>query len=409
MDTRIDMPPVSSHERKGIRLSSYFFALYLLLLPISTALAGIIGKTSLLNYIVAIYFTLAFFETLILRVLRMKKSLRFIYYYYLYTLASLLWGISSPSTWMLTTFLTSVLVFSIASVSCYSDKEKRLFLRAIYLSAFVAIAAAIWTILYHRSYRLYVTITSTMDPNDFGCGLGIITSLYLLTAMETRRKISSILVLVCVAVMIVLTGSRGALLMFIGILAVYFFLFMRGSKITNYMLVILALLFFLIMFSDSLPTYLQDRLQLSSVIQDGGAGRMAIWKAALIKYSQSNFFRMLFGYGYGGFRQSVRYYSGRMNTFYQAHSMYVNELIEGGFVGMTLLLSAFFQAFCYAWREKNYLGYLSLLGFLIEGITLDSQNYRIFGVAFTAAVIFHERDVQKSVRRPRYFDSRTYL
>ena len=72
--------------------------------------------------------------------------------------------------------------------------------------------------------------------------------------------------------------------------------------------------------------------------------------------------------------------------------MYVNALIEGGVTGLLLLLAAFLQIFIYSLKNKNLWGTLAVIGFAVEGISLDAQVFRIFAWVFIVAAIYKGGD-----------------
>ena len=139
-------------------------------------------------------------------------------------------------------------------------------------------------------------------------------------------------------------------------------------------------------------TLLIDRIDPRTLAEDSGAGRLEIWMAAFNTFLKAGPLRKIFGFGHGGFRAAVNFIAPGYVNPYSSHNMYVNALIEGGVVGLILLLLAFLQIFIFAVKRKNLWGALAVIGFALEGISLDAQIYQVFPWAFIVAALFKGGD-----------------
>lgn len=373
-------------DRNRVKLSSYILALFILLLPISTALSGIIGNISLLNYIALIYFACSAFEIISSGYMRIKKAYWAIYAYMAYALLSCLWNSVFSFTFYFTTFAISFVLLLFSTCRTYSQKEVELLRKAFLLSSIVVIGATLLNINNTYAGRIIIRIKSTMDPNDFGCGTCIIFAA-LLVQFSKKRSFLPAITLIGIFVSVIFTGSRGALLMCITELIIWVALYRKRGRWKTVLLGVLVV-FAIYLFATSLSDELLSRFSIIRVLRSGGTGRTKIWIAGIRKYINSDVIHMVFGYGHGSFPKTVNYYGGNRTYPYEAHNMFINAIIEGGLVGTAFLITAVIQCLKTAYANKNFLGVIALLGFVVTGLTLDVQSYRVFPIAFFTAVFF---------------------
>lgn len=370
-----------------IKKSTYFLSIFIILLPVSTALSGLVGSISFENYVAIAYLLFSIIEICIGRYIRFEKSCWAIYIYMAYSLLTCLWNKWFSFNYYYTTFLISFAILVCATCQKYTYRELDCILKSFSLSTIVVIIVTLININHTYAGRIVIRITSTMDPNDFGCGTCIIFAL-LLVKFSGGNKLLSAMGSLGILVSIVLTGSRGALLMCVTEVITWIIIFGKSGKLKNVVLVffIFVAVYF---FSFNLSTELLTRFSFSDVLASGGTGRMGIWRAAIVKYIHSDFFHTIFGYGHGAFPQAVNYYGGLRTYPYEAHNMYVNAIIEGGLIGFFLLLLSLKQSIKQSIKNRNYVGLIGLIGFMTTGLSLDTQSYRIFPMAFYVAMVFN--------------------
>lgn len=380
---------LSNHKASNsgrVKLSSYILVVFIVLLPISTALSGLLGNISFLNYVALAYILASAFEIIYKRYIWIRKQYWAIYAYMGYALLSCFWSSVFSFNFYFTTFAISFALLLISTCRTYSTKEAELLRNAFLLSSIVVIGVTLLNFNNTYAGRIVIRITSTMDPNDFGCGTCIIFAA-LLVQISKKRSIPATIALIGVLLSVVLTGSRGAILMCITELIVWVALYKKRGKWKTALLGILVLLA-MYLFVLSLPNELLTRFSISQVLTSGGTGRDKIWIAAIKKYIGSDPFHQLFGYGHGSFPKTVNYHGGSRTYPYEAHNMFINAIIEGGLIGAAFLIIGIIQCAKTAYANKNYMGVIALLGFAITGLTLDVQSYRIFPMAFFTAVFF---------------------
>lgn len=371
------------------RIHVSIFMLYLTLLPISTALSGIIGSVSIVNYVAIAYVMIAVFVSKVRFRLKVDNSALFLYFAYISF--SLFWNNNLSFNWYVSTTLLSAITAIVALSDDYSEAEtaelKRGVIGSFILSVFVTLINADSI----KRIRLNISLTSEMDINDFACGLVVIIALLMsLLYKDKKFNVKAFLALaVCVAI-IVFSGSRGAMLM-AGIMLVAWVVMEAVNKKYLPVIVLAALGLMLLAFYKFLPEFIQGRLDLRNLIKDGGSGRSDIWRAAFNKFNESNIVRKFYGYGYGAFRSAVNYIAPGHDRAYEAHNIFIDMLIEGGLVGLTLMSFAFAKTFLSAYENKNYCGALAVVGLAVAGISLDMQVTRVFAAVFVIATVLNRQ------------------
>ena len=378
-------PMTRAQTRASIAPSTWTLALFLLLLPVGTALSGIIGNISLLNYVALAYLCLAAAEVFQRKVFVINKGEWAIFAYMGYSLVTSLWNRELHFNYYFTTFALSFLMLLFTTGRRYSGKELDMLRRAILLSTFVVLGATLLNVGNTYAGRIVIELSSVMDPNDFGCGTCILFAA-LLMEYSRSRKLLPVLGLVGVLGAILLTGSRGALLMSVAELFLWLLLVHKNGRGRG-ILLFLLLLAALFLMEHRLSAELLSRFSWGSILTSGGSGRTKIWKASLARYFSGKPLPMLFGYGHGSFAQTVNYIGANRDYAYESHNVFINALIEGGLLGFTLLVLSFVQCFRTARRNGNDLGVFALAGFLVAGMTLDVQSYRLFPIAFFVAMV----------------------
>ena len=371
-----------------MRIQQFAFLVYILLLPVSAGLQGIIGSISLLNYPSVLMIGAGLVQIAAAGHFRFRNDTLAIHLYFIYTLLSCLWFPSFRIDYYFTTFALSAGTLIVTTQYPFTPHERDQVRKAVSASALVVFLA---TLLNYESvihFRLIIVLSSYIDPNDFACGLCVILGFFLEDITRNHRK-GSYFAVMGLLFIVLLSGSRGAMIMAVGELGWWLFSNAKSKWARRTIAVLSVVLILLLILSEIyLPEFLRERMDLSSLLRDGGAGRMSIWKAALEKYADAPVLNKLFGYGHGSFRAAVNYIAPGHEDPYEAHNMFINALIEGGLTGLLLLLAGFIQTFALARRRGNLWGQLALIGFMIEGLSLDAQSFRIFGFVFAIAIVF---------------------
>ena len=390
---------------RNIRFHIRILILYIVLLPIATALAGIVGDVSLVNYVSLAYVLLTLFANG--GKIRFKRSYKSIYLYFSYFALSMLWCSNISFSWYIATSLMNTAVIFFALSDNFTAYELSCIKRAFLTGFMLFLVAVIYNIDTAIKFRLTITVFSKMDPNDLACGLLIIVSiLFEMISLKQHTRIA-IIALFLAGLAIILSGSRGAMSMFLGVL-IWWVIVANNQRNFATVLLLIAGAIFLMTIYDYLPSYLQGRMNIGAVVEDGGSGRIKIWENALRVFANSNPIRILIGYGYSSFETAVNYIAEGHSGAYQSHNIFINALIEGGIVGLVLIVNMLIRSYKIAKARNNIAGMLSIVGLSIAGCTLDMQAYRIFAMVFIVAVLF-EGNISYDNKQRNSFDYHSSL
>ena len=124
-----------------------------------------------------------------------------------------------------------------------------------------------------------------------------------------------------------------------------------------------------------LPEKILKRFSVEYTQNDGGAGRIYIWRAGLEKFKNNNIAREFFGTGFGTYRYVVTEYSK------VAHNVYIQILVEQGIVGAFIFLCFIIKTVLDAIKQKKYVELAAISGLLIGAIAIDINITRTFWIA----------------------------
>lgn len=381
----------SLNEKSSVRISTIVLTLYIMFLPVSTALSGFITSVSIQSLVAVTFIGISALEILFSKELDFNRNLTPVYVYFLFMLMTLLWNRFFALDWYVLQYSVTFLIIICVSVRKYSDAELKFIKIGLYCSIIVAIISSLFFSFFNGG-RMYILISSLMDPNDFACGLAIAFALCITGLLKGKQIVPNGIFLVTILGIVYFTGSRGGLLTMLCIIFVWV-LSLKGR--VKYMILLamcaaVALLLFCAEYGIG-PSML-SRFSISALLSNGGTGRLDIWKAAMRYYVSQDPFHMILGNGLGSFAESVRYVAIGNDYQYVSHNMFVNTLIEGGIVGLSLLISCFVTLYIHAIKNKNLLGVLAVTGFIVSGLSLDVQSYRTFAIAAAMALIWRKND-----------------
>lgn len=176
-----------------------------------------------------------------------------------------------------------------------------------------------------------------MDPNYFGCvvGMGVIQAFLLLMRNGEKQWIVSILLTVTIVVSLitlVLNASRGALLATMLAFA-YYLLTSKSKWYIKFIIVSAGIILGIYMLNNDYFTLLEERLSGGDTT---GSGRTVIWQKKLTAFiDDSNILHWLLGLGNtGGAMLAFGFKRGFHNDF-------VGFLVSYGFVGFVLFVYSF--------------------------------------------------------------------
>ncbi len=206
--------------------------------------------------------------------------------------------------------------------------------------------AGAWTPLAH-GYRF----CGTLDPNSQGllCTMLVIT-LFCCRPSEARHKNMRALAMVMSIVLLILTGSRGAMAALV--VAMLGAAAMRKQWIKASVAVVavgvVSVTLLIGMFGDLSGVLAEIRsagtLQRDMVdAQYIGGARSEVWRACLVQLAD----RPLLGFGYGAFwnpQRELKFQDTVGWTVTQAHCGYLEAALDVGLVGLLMMLAMYFTA-----------------------------------------------------------------
>lgn len=362
-----------------IRLRVYVLGLYLLLLPIDATLGNIIGDISIINYIeffyIALRLTTMYKENMKISTLE-KCKLPVVYF--LYFIFSISWSITNDlNSWYIYSLMGSYAMFLFSAIDNYSIEEYRFLKKSVIYSGIVVIIITFFNIDIFSSNRFVLNVGRYMDPNYFATGFVLITSLLIDNILKKEYKEINMIILVCLMIIIIMTGSRGGLLANLAV--IFSFLIVNKKDGFRKLIVVLSgvLSFGAIFYftREYIPSWVLDRFVVNEMFSGGGSGRVYIWASNILYYKDLSLLRLIFGNGYSVFP----YISMQTMGMYKvAHSIFVQSLLEGGMVGLLITIMLILAAMRNSLKSDNKYMFAALIGVTIGGITLDIHVSRFF-------------------------------
>ncbi|PKM69633.1 MAG: hypothetical protein CVU94_02885 [Firmicutes bacterium HGW-Firmicutes-19] len=245
----------------------------------------------------------------------------------------------------------------------------------LYTSATMGFLALFQSSSYHNiveTRQVLVLYGIDIDPNNLAAlyMIGISIGLYYIIS-EKKRYIRYFVIVAINTYGVALTGSRGGLVTFIGI--VFLFIILASNSIsstrsfiykTSLLLSVLLSIYFILRILLPLPIY--DRL-FDFGNYSGGSGRDLLWKNAWNLFKESPVVGAGWGsyYGYNGFYAAV-------------HQTFLSMLCDVGIIGVLLFFIPIFRNITESLRRKNFFPIIILATGLFPALFLDAINKRFF-------------------------------
>ena len=193
---------------------------------------------------------------------------------------------------------------------------------------------------------------------------------------------------------LLMTGSRGGLLALVAGMSVFLLKANGGIKIRTVLLGAFLVLILSFVLQNYLSAALSSRFTLQSILESGGTGRIEIWKRALNIFSNSNVFRMLFGYGFGAFPDVLSHFSG---WFVASHNDFIGVLLDLGIFGLVLFLLLWRKMISHAYSNGKYTEFGILVAMLVSSMSMEMTIKKMFWLAVYLVfvnVIDNEKEMQ---------------
>ena len=357
----------------GIRPVTYGLALYFFLIATDCFPLGAVG--SLLKIFALIPVGLSLLEIRQMRI-RFDPLIVFQFLFLILAVLSLFYSVDQSSTVavVITLSLNLVLVFSLGSMLSYSETEVNFLFKAmLYGSWLTVVLMLVFSNVSHDGRLTLQLGEGAQDQNYINGYILFAFSYHCKSAFWDRKWKHGILVLL-LFVIVLLTGSRGALLAYITVALVHLFRMVinTGKAVRNLLLLIAIVLVALIAFEavlNQLPADIAQRFSWDFIMETGTTGRIRIWKDLWNHFCDGSMFRMLFGHGYGTtITVSIQ---GKV-----AHNLYLDNLITLGVFGLLLQILTQICVLREMVRQKELVLLGTYVGFLVMCLSLSLTAYK---------------------------------
>ena len=227
---------------------------------------------------------------------------------------------------------------------------------------------------------IYMGIRDMVDPNYLVTNSLLMIVFFLYKFQQTIRNsviyaIVQAIILCAYIGCIVFIGSRGGLLTVCAVMIVYMLLQTRKPLRTFIVLVVIGIIG-VIVFFNAVPSYITERFTLEHILQDGGSGRLTIWSNYLSYYADQMPSFWIFGAGRDV--PPTEIYLVEFGREYYSHNLFIKALMEGGVIGIALLIGSMVYLLRNGIKNKNGLFVAALIAFVVGAMFLDLDNMRIF-------------------------------
>lgn len=312
----------------------------------------------------------------------------------LYALISRLWA-PFPQSNSYVSILINMIVFTILLIQYPVTKREMSFIKfaivivGVILSLIILSGNQMVDINNISGGRVTLTIGGLVaDNNNLAASLcvPIICSFAFAYSKDVTFK-QKILFYFFFAIMVfalLMTGSRGGLLALVAGVSVFLLKANGGIKIRTVLLGAFLVVVLSFVLQNYLSSALSSRFTLQSVIESGGTGRIDIWKRALIIFSSSNVFQMLFGYGFGSFPDVLSRYSG---WYVASHNDFIGVLLDLGILGLVLFLLLWRKMISHCYHGERYTELGILVAMLVSSMSMEMTIKKMFWLAIYLAFV----------------------
>lgn len=373
------------HDRSRIGPVAYGLAFYLLLGALDVLSISAIGSFLKIAALVPL-------GTMLLQVKELRLRFRSLFVlqiaFWLVALISLFYTVSFDRTYLADISLTLnlMLVLILGVMVPYNQKELDLLQKALLWGCWLQILLTLVFADISAAGRLTMRLgNSTQDQNNNNTFFLYAFSYHCYRLLSGKEK-RQIIPLVGMLVLVLFSGSRGALIAF----ALTFFFQIcvffaksehpvRNILVVAVLMVVVGLAFDLIL--EYLPESVSVRFSWEYLEEKGTTGRGKVWAYLLEVFQESGMPRMLFGHGYG-----TTVVVNELNH-HVAHNLYLDNLITLGIVGVGLQIASQGTVLYIFHKHKKYelMGaYVGMMGMCLSlSLTASKPLWNMMLIALT--------------------------
>ena len=378
-------------EREPIRPVVYGIGLYLLVAGMDSFRIGNFG--SVLKIIVLIPLAFAFFDLKSFRI-RFSPALIFQLLFWFLAVLSLFYSLNTNLTLssLKRVTLNLALVFVLGVMEQYNKRELQYMQYAMLACGWFTILLMLLFSDVSAGGRLTLLLGEETQDQNYINGYFLHTfSLHCNQMLQAKKK-KHIIPIVFILSIVLLTGSRGALVAFVLVFFVHICVNFAQTKhkIRNIALVALLIATMFAAFDlilAQMPENVSQRFSWDYISEKGTTGRTRIWVFLLQHFPEESILRMLFGHGYG--TTTVV----NTLTFSVAHNLYLDDLIGLGLVGLILQLATQSAVVYILFKHRQFSLLGAYLGMIGMCMSLSLMAYKpIWNIMLLAlAIDFHEK------------------
>lgn len=361
-------------DKEEIRPVVYGIGLYFLLAGTDSFQIGTIG--SFLKIVALLPLTLALFD---LKKFRIRFSITLVVQFLFWLLAtvSLFYSVNPDKTFSSVKALTLnlALVFCLGVIEKYNPQELQFMNRAMLAGGWVTIILMFLFSDTSAAGRLTLLLGGEEQDQNYINGYFLYAfSWHCSEFLLQKRKLHCIPTIFILS-MVLLTGSRGALLAFLLVFFVIICISFANAKHKIRNIVLVALLMFLLLaifdvILAQMPESVAQRFSWDYIAEKGSTGRTRVWEFLMGHFSQDSIPRMLFGHGYGT-TSLVNTLNGRV-----AHNLYIDNLITLGVIGTLLQITIQASVVHILFRKRQYPLLGAYLGMICMCLSLSLVAYK---------------------------------
>lgn len=360
-------------DRKNKILDLMLF-IFFVFLPIDASLPKVPFIGSVINIIAILIIILLIINILnSKRIFRINRNIVYFYIYYVFSMfigAQMGISLFSGTTFILYGLLVILLMSSNYKLNFIGIRNAFFVSTILILVYFIINRDILFT------QRLYIDFGFKMDPNYFSANLILVNFVFLYYLMNRKNKFLTNILLVFSILIIftasILTGSRGS--MAGHLFLVLIFLFWKIS-LRNFLHLFIIFIFTFILFEflliPNMSNLIIGRFQLDSILTSRGTGRFDIWKSSVEIYKNSNFFRLIFGYGQGTSKLLTI-------TAHANHNSWIQSVLEGGLFGLIIWLILMLSPIVFLTKNKEYNKLILFVSVILITFSLDFHYTRTF-------------------------------
>lgn len=235
--------------------------------------------------------------------------------------------------------------------------------------------------------RIWLSIGGEQQDPNYLCGYFIFAIAFYLKRFIFEHKKSAIVCLLIFLTVILMTGSRGGSLSLVAVVLFSAILWLYRTKKTwkesvRLILILAVIAAAIVYILTLLPVEVTQRFSFEYIEKDKGAGRFDIWNNLIEQFKCFSFPRQLFGTGLG----TIFLFSNKV-----AHNLWIEMLVETGWIGLGLLTIVYLAFLLRAFKEKADVMLIALMGYITMTFSLSLTSYKPVWNVFMMIIIFFHR------------------